>query len=288
MGLYDRDYIRDEPTSGFSLAAQSMVIKILLVTVALYLVNMFVNNALFEYMALRLDIFARPWNIWQTVTYGFAHDPGNLWHIVGNMYMLWLFGRQIETTYGSKEFLRFYLASLVIAGLAWAITNRLVGVPPGASIIGASGAVSAVVILYALKFPKHTFLLYFAIPVKAWMIGVFYVSADAMGFLGHGDENVGYAAHLGGAAFAFAYAKLGWNLGSVPPFAWIGGMKLPKLGRKAKLRIHQPDEPAEPTALGEEVDRILEKISRQGESSLTSEERRTLSEASRRYQRRRG
>lgn len=297
MGLYDRDYIRDEQPSGVSLANLPMVTKILLLTVGLYLVNMFTNNALFEFMALRLDVFTRPWNVWQFVTYGFAHSPVDLAHIVVNMFMFWMFGRMVEEALGAKEFLRFYLLAIVAGGVAWAITDQIAGADPRSVLIGASAGVAGVIILFALKFPHQELRLMFLFPIKAWLLGVIFIAGDVgrlimdtFGQQGPQDgPQIAFMAHLGGAATALAYAKLNWNLGRVPPFSWIGsGVSMPKLGRKPKLRIHEPDEAIEPAAMGEEVDRILEKISQQGESSLTSEERRTLSQASKRYQRRRG
>ncbi|MEZ6069058.1 MAG: rhomboid family intramembrane serine protease [Pirellulales bacterium] len=292
MGLYDRDYFKDDQPSGVSLATQPMVVKIVLANVALYVVNMFTSDWLFDAMALRLDVFTRPWNIWQLLSYGFAHDPNDLMHIVVNMFMLWMFGRIVEQVYGGREFLRFYLLSIIVGGTAWAITDKLAGAPPNTALIGASAGVAGVIILFTLRFPQQEVRLMFLFPIKAWVFGVLFVAGDAFGFFGHQSAGPGpqvaYMAHLGGAATALAYAKLGWNLGLVPPFSWIGGgVSLPKFGRQPKLRIHDPDEADEPRAMGEEVDRILQKITEQGESSLTNEERRTLTEASRRYQRRR-
>ena len=82
-----------------------------------------------------------------------------------------------------------------------------------------------------------------------------------------------------GGFVAFLYFRFGWNLGRITPSRW------PRLRRPTKLRLHDPE--AEERQLARQVDAILEKISRDGESSLTKQERRTLEQASRRYQRRR-
>jgi hypothetical protein len=96
-----------------------------------------------------------------------------------------------------------------------------------------------------------------------------------------GENNVAYTAHLAGAAFAFLYYRQRWNFGRLTS-------KFPSralLRRKPRLKVHEPSE-REETPLQERVDAILEKIHREGEASLTREERRTLEDASRRYQRR--
>ena len=97
------------------------------------------------------------------------------------------------------------------------------------------------------------------------------------------DQHIAYTAHLGGAAFALAYFNLHWNFGRLfqSAAAWLKGRSRPS------LKVFKPeDEPDAPVA-DEEVDRILEKIHREGENSLTRKERRILENASREYQRRR-
>ena len=208
-------------------------------TIGLYLVNMFTNNALFEFMALRLDVFTRPWNVWQFVTYGFTHSPSNLSHIVVNMFMFWVFGRMVEEALGATEFLRFYLLAIVLGGAAWAITDKIAGADPRSILIGASAGVAGVIILFALKFPHQELRLYFLFPIKAWVLGVIFIAGDIgrliMETFGQpgtqSGPQVAFMAHLGGAATALAYVKLGWNLGRVPPFSWMGGgVSMPKLG----------------------------------------------------------
>ena len=160
-------------------------------------------------------------------------------------------------------------------------------------MLGASGAVATIVILFALNFPRATILMFFVIPMPAWVLGVLFVAGDMLGFFGiqtsREARNVAYVIHLTGAAYAFLYFQSDWNLGRLGRF-----VALPKLFGRPKLRVHEPDEEedeerfdAPPANLSVEVDRILEKISREGETSLTRKERQTLEEASRQYQRRR-
>jgi hypothetical protein len=196
---------------------------------------------------------------------------------------LWFLGRDIEWTYGKWEFLRLYLVLLAVGSLVWAIGNRLQGVEQSGPLIGASGAVAGIVILYALHFPRRTLLLFFVLPVPAWLVGVLVVVSDLMGATGRQGTNIAYTVHLAGAAFAFLYYQLGWNFGRL----LSGRFSVPKFKSRPKLRVHRPEDGDE-SDLSQEVDRILEKIHRQGEASLSRKERRILEDASRQYQRRRG
>jgi hypothetical protein len=128
----------------------------------------------------------------------------------------------------------------------------------------------------------------FVIPMPAWVLGVLMVLADMLGGIGAtAGQNIAYEVHLAGAAFAFLYYRQRWNFGRLLP----GRLSWPWLRSRPSLRIHQPgaDKPdSESENREQEVDRILEKIHREGEGSLTRKERRTLETASREYQKRRG
>jgi hypothetical protein len=110
------------------------------------------------------------------------------------------------------------------------------------------------------------------------MLGAFVVILDMLGAAGRaGAGNVAYSVHLAGAAFALIYFQQRWNFTRLTDRAtgWLRSLRRPK------FRIHRP--PETPNGLNEEVDRILEKIHREGEASLTAKERRTLETASREY-----
>lgn len=293
MGIYDRDYYREQ-RPGFSLRGpRTIVVTLILINVAVFLADGLLTpvgqgenlGQINRVLAVKVGSLANPFCWWQFLTYGFAHSSApDYWHILGNMLALFFLGRDIEARYGSKEFLRLYLVLLVVASVVWAVTAKLRGAPDAASAVGASGAVVGVVVLYALNFPRRTLLLFFVLPVPAWLAGALLVVVDAIGALNPGSSNIAFTAHLGGAAFAFLYYQFGWNFGRLTggwlSFAW--------LRPRPNLRVHDPDhEERRERELREEVDRILEKIHREGEASLTRKERRTLESASRRYQKKR-
>jgi len=296
MGIYDRDYYRDEHR-GFSWGGpRTIVSSLLLLNVLIYLANGLltppsgqpgdlgqISNAL-AFTADSLSL-THPWLWLRLLTYGFVHAPPPQYtHLIFNMLALWFLGRDVESLYGRGEFLRLYLVLLLAGALFWGIAAKLQGID-GGTLLGASGAITGVVVLYALNFPRRMLLLFFVIPVPAWVVGVLLVGFDLYGAIALRQEShVAYTVHLAGAALAFLYFQFRWNFGRMTGNGrWL---RLDRLKPRPRLRVHDP-EPEEESDLNEEVDRILEKIHREGETSLTRKERRTLETASRQYQKRR-
>jgi membrane associated rhomboid family serine protease len=284
MGLYDRDYVRDQPRGFFLGGDRSMVTNLILINVGVFLADSLFDQAISERLSVQSDLFHNPWNAWQLLTCGFVHAPW-IMHVGINMFELWLFGRDIEAIYGKREFLRLYLSLIVLSALAWVVSENLFVRPANpVPMLGASGAVSGVLVLFALHFPRRLIYIWGVLPVPAWLLCLLFLIQNLVGFdqmMAGDDAHIAYATHLAGAALAFIYYSTGWNLGRLLPrrLSWT------MLQRRPKLRMHEP--PQYEDDLGRQVDRILEKITREGEASLTQEERHTLEEASRRYQQRR-
>jgi len=290
VGIYDRDYYR-RPQPGLSLRMpQSMVITLIIINAALYLIDGLLfqhTHDLTRILELSSDTLWRPWMWWQFVTYGFVHDPTSIMHIIMNMAGLFFLGRYVEQLYGSKEFLRIYLVMIILGSLCFAlgsfVTSTITHQENNFHLLGASGAVSGVTILFVLNYPNVTLMLIpIPIPIKAWVIGVLLVVFNFIGAVTPESGNVAYGVHIVGIIFAFLYFQYRWNLGRF--FRNI--FHKPKFLFRPKFRIHKPDEESEEPDLNAEVDRILEKISREGEGSLSRKERRTLETASRQYQNR--
>jgi membrane associated rhomboid family serine protease len=283
MGIYDRDYQRDgyeDRQPGFYLGPpRMMTTNIIVITVALYALQLMVGPWYENTFALHADWFRRPWTAYQLLTYGFLHASNDLWHIVLNMLGLFFFGREVEMRYGRREYLLFYLVGIVFAGLVWTIAE----IPDGSRSIsiGASGGVTAVVILFAFNFPFRTVLFMFFLPMPMWVAAVIFVGLDAYGAVNR-SGGVAFSAHLGGALFAFLYYKWGGRLERLFP----DGFALPRLRPRPKLRVHDPGV-EEDVSTDSRVDEILKKIQEHGQDSLTPAERQILEEASREYQKRR-
>jgi hypothetical protein len=211
---------------------------------------------------------------------------------LANMFVLFMFGREIEQRYGSREFLRFYLATLLTASIVWCLATKLTtSADMPKMMLGASGAIAGVVVLFTFNFPRATILLFFVFPMPMWVVGVGVVLMDIWGAMGGiQGSNVAYIAHVAGAAFGLVYYLQNWNLTrwSGGLFTWPGsllGRARSLFRRKPQLRVHTPEEEPPHPDFSVELDRILEKIYREGEASLTPRERQTLERASREYQR---
>lgn len=289
MGLSDRDYAR-EPESGFRLnLPQSAVGLLILANVAIYVVDVLLDGRISDRLALSYDLFERPWNCWQLVTSAFLHSPNSIWHILGNMFFLWLFGKDVEQLYGRAEFLRIYFVSAIVAGLAWVASQTWLQPIPSYSMIGASGAVTCVWVLYALNYPNRMIMLWGLFPMPMWLFGILHIFPDIQGFLqslNGTPSRTAFEAHLGGALLALAYQRLGWNIGRWLPRGVAMSVSRMKPTMRPKLKIHQPAGDA-PVNLDAEVDRLLDKINATGFDSLTAAEKATLEKASTRYQKRR-
>lgn len=142
---------------------------------------------------------------YQIFTHMFTH--ANFGHIFFNMLNLWMFGRVLESVWGPKKFLTFYL----VCGVGAAITHLAVQYFTGgySYAVGASGAVMGVMAGFAYIFPNTELWLYFSIPVKAKWIILAMVAFDLFGGLG-GTDGIAHWAHLGGAATGFGLVFY-WN-----------------------------------------------------------------------------
>jgi membrane associated rhomboid family serine protease len=294
MGFADRGYYRSESPSFME--EWTGVLTIIVANVAVWVANLLGANEfpLSRFLALEGDLPNHLLKAWELVSYGFVHDSQNPWHLVYNMLALWFFGREVEAIMGRAEFLRFYFTAIVIAGLAWLVSVQI-GSPlfaPRMFLVGASGAVMAVLAVFIWYFPRQTVLLWGVLPVPAWALGVLYFVSDLQGAASGGGQ-VANVAHLAGAIFGGLYAWQGWNLGLFTD--------LRERFRRSRMRVVRPEDEAPggraadarsqsalDAELQEAVDRILEKISRSGEGSLTNDERDTLTRASRRLKERSG
>ena len=276
MGYEDRDYYREEGGQtgfpGFRFSKQSIIFSLIVINVVIFLLDAFTprlengEHMLGELMALNTD---RLWAIWTFLTYGFAHAPldsqTSVFHVGFNMLTLFLLGQSVEQRLGGPEFLKFYLVAIVVSGIGWVLTQLAFG---GGSIVGASGAVSAVVIYFVFMAPNARLLFFGIIPTPAWVVGVLFLFMNLS--TAFRMSSVAWQAHLVGGAFGMLYYKLGWNFSSV---------KMPDV-KRSKIKIHQPDGGGPDDKLQREADRILEKISQQGESSLTRRELKILNKYS--------
>ena len=303
------NYYRPRGFGGFSLFPP-VIKKLLIINGVLFFLLTLLNNLSFNglpgwyiinrWFALNplggVDAAGQSYNFqfWQLITYQFMH--GGFGHILFNMFALWMFGIEIENMWGAKKFFTFYLLCGVAAGLFHLFLSPLFGLP-SAVTIGASGSIYGVMIAFALFFPDRPIYLYFFIPIKAKYLITFLVLMEIM-LVDSAGSSIAHLAHLGGALAAFIFIMfdkdssislkriLNWNFylsSRHNPFSNLQNpfKKEDKNVEKAKFyEISNDAKDKEKEVTQEQIDKILDKISKSGYQNLTSKEKKILFEAS--------
>lgn len=181
------------------------VVKIALVSVVIFLLQMLTGNSYQQLFALNPLLIISRGFVWQFVTYLFLHV--NPMHLLINMYLLVMFGMQVEEAMGSGRMWFYFFfcgigAGLIIFGVA--LLQFLNG-GVLSSTIGASGAVFGILIAFAFYYPDARILLFFIIPVKSKYLVFFYVAFEVYYFMSGTGGNISYSGHLGGIIFALVY-----------------------------------------------------------------------------------
>jgi len=192
--MYGRNQYRGGGVPGLT----PMVKRIMIACGVVWLAQQF-SPGLTDSCAVRNSDFFEQGYIWQPFTYMWLHDPHSMMHIFFNMFALWMFGGQLEQTWGSRKFLRFYIICGVGAGLIILTWNGLTPGNYAVPTLGASGAVYGVLLAFSLTWPDRTIMLLFPpIPMKAiWFIPVMFGLQAAFG-----GGNISHAGHLGGVLVA--------------------------------------------------------------------------------------
>jgi membrane associated rhomboid family serine protease len=254
------------------------------------------------YSALALDPGRFPATWWTVVTYMFVHAW--LAHLAFNMFTLWMFGPRLEHEWGTRTFVWFYLW----CGLGGAIAHLVFA--QHSSVVGASGAISGVLVAYALRWPDEEVYLFGVIPMRSrWLIAAM-LAMNIIFALSPGSR-IDWTAHLGGMAFGWIFLRL-YSMGGINRVrGWVSAVPdesedMPRAvprGRppmrdraggvdevvaRSNAIILRESKPVQqvprqetPKEYAAKVNRVLDKISQLGIESLTRDERRLLEEMSR-------
>jgi membrane associated rhomboid family serine protease len=280
---------------------------LLAVNVGIYFLQLTLFGSETVYSALGLSAGALASGWWTPFTYMFVH--AGLWHLAFNMLALWMFGPRVEQSWSTRGFAYFY----IWCGLGGAVAHLLL--QRDAGLIGASAAVSGVMLAYALRWPDEEVYLFGVIPMKTrWLVVWMVVINLAMGVASSpGGSGIGWFSHLGGLAFGWIYLRMS-SFGGLDNFRrWVSPIPdepedafraVPKVRPRNRQRSNrgEADEAvAKSNAIvarpvrsaivprvedanqrsAEQLNLVLDKISKHGIESLTSEEVRLLEEASR-------
>lgn len=241
-------------------------------------------------------------NWWTAFTYMFLH--AGLWHLAMNMYTLWLFGPRLEHLWGSRSFALFYVWCAIGGAVFHAFLGGL------APMVGASAAIFGVMLAYAMHWPRDEIYLFGVLPMRVATLVVMLAVVNLVLGYTSGNAGVAYFAHLGGFAFGFLYLKKPQHVSidqlrqRVSPAPDVGDDMTPRAAPRPSQRTRNRDEvdeivaqskaavarrparvapdkkPVPRDARAEELNRVLDKISKQGLGSLTPSERAVLDEMS--------
>jgi membrane associated rhomboid family serine protease len=232
---------------------------------------------------------------WALLTYFFLHD--DFFHILFNMLFLYWFGSLVHEYLGNKRLINIYVLGGFVGGLMYMIAYNLIPyfkpLIENSLMLGASGAAFAVVVAAATLLPDYTFLLLFLGPVRIKYIALFYIVISVASSTGANAG--GNIAHLGGALIGFIYIKqlrkgldLGSPIASVLDFIRSLFVEVPPTPQMKVTHRSYTNAGYKPTQIyknedlpGEdEVDELLDKISKSGYESLTKDEKLKLFKAS--------
>jgi membrane associated rhomboid family serine protease len=254
------------------------------------------------YSALALDPARMPGSWWTVVTYMFVHAW--LAHLAFNMFTLWMFAPRLEQEWGTRPFVLFYLW----CGVGGAIAHLIFA--QHSAVIGASGAISGVLVAYAIRWPDEEVYLFGVIPMKSRWLILAMLGMNTI-FALSPNSRIDWTAHVGGMAFGWIFLKL-YSAGGISRVkGWVSAVPdepedMPRAVprgrqptrdrssgvdevvarsnalalRESKPIQHVPRQET-PKEYAAKVNRVLDKISQQGIASLTRDERRILEEMSR-------
>ncbi|MDQ1272440.1 MAG: hypothetical protein QG591_1070 [Planctomycetota bacterium] len=206
------------------------------------------------------DAIGHLW-LWQFFTYMFLHSTTDPWHLIFNILGLWMFGSEVERILGVRRFLTLYFTAGIFAGICCCVFT------PWTPILGASGAIFAIEVAFAMYFPNTTVIFYF-FPVKAKYLVMIFAGITIFNCVVPKGGNVAHFAHLGGLVYGFLFVRYSYRVADL----------------LTKWQIHQQEkELMKDHELRAKVDEILDKVNRDGLRNLTWRERSFLKNASKKY-----
>lgn len=199
------------------------VLALILANVAVYVVEIILIRAGFG-ETLRNYLFLTPaavlgrGMVWQTVSYGFFHDPVSPMHLLFNMLMLWPFGTQMESWWGRRRILVAYFVFLFSGGLLTVLFGGLCLLPPLSGLLssfpyvphlGASGAVLGLMVSWGLVNANRTVEMVFLGRMKGKTVVLIFIGVQLLSALSFSPESA--TAHFGGIAGAFVLGMGLWK-----------------------------------------------------------------------------
>lgn len=281
MGLSDREYYSEDEYgrgAGFgSRGPMSFIAKLIIFTSVCFVVTT-IAPPLAEMLRLSKDTVLSG-EVWRVLTWGFTapRDQSGfsiIWFAF-QMYILWFVARMVTPLIGNKEFVWLYIACILAGAAAWIVFPIN---PANALIDGVGIAPEAMFVWAAMRFPHQKILLFGIVPVPFWLLAALVVAYEVWtSVLVASTGTFSASPMLAGIALAASHQYFGWRFTRFRE-------SLAALKPKPKLKVYSPEEaPSAEDELSSRVDEVLAKISREGEASLTSKERKILKQASKQF-----
>ncbi|MDD4858265.1 MAG: rhomboid family intramembrane serine protease [Candidatus Krumholzibacteria bacterium] len=192
---------RNSSNLVIGLLTGSVVNQIILINAIIYVLELFLAHTSFvDFFGLTPHVVVSKGYVWQLITYMFLH--GSPWHLLLNMFIIWMFGTPLEGVWGSNRFLNYY----IVCGLGGAVLSFLFSF--NTTVIGASGAGYGILLAYAILFPDSEIYVWGIFPVRARTLVIFMVVIEFASGISGGD-GIAHFAHLGGMAAGFVYLNSG-------------------------------------------------------------------------------
>lgn len=245
---------------------------------AVFLVQHLFGNIFTDWFGLNGTVVLKNFAIWQFVTYMFLH--GGFFHIFFNMFVLWIFGCEVERYWGTRAFITYYFITGIGAGVIGFIAYFATNVP----MIGASGAIYGVILAFALMFPERviTLLLFFVLPIsmKAKYFAMMLAGISVFSSVFGATDGVAHFAHLGGMLVGYLYLKSDWRKQSFFNLLKSKVKKPPRMEvYRSENKNYRPEKKRD-LDLQKQVDLILDKINEVGYEKLSRAEKEILKRAS--------
>ena len=224
------------------------------------------KNILFQLFGLVPRAVLQEYRLWQTFTYLFLH--GGWIHILFNMLVLWMFGKDLEMDWGKNEFLIFYFVCGIGSGLITVLAN----INSPIVIVGASGSIYGVLVAYGFTYPNRTVYLYGVFPLKVKYVVLGFGVIAFVASLSITQSKVSHITHLAGMIIGIIYILFNFRWKNIR--LWYTKIRLRSI--QDKQNSHEGEE----THIKMQVDKILDKLNDQGWESLTSQEEEFLTRAS--------
>jgi membrane associated rhomboid family serine protease len=200
-------YYRYRFSFGYGLTP---VIKNLMITmVSVYLLQKMAQLSLTEiydyflirYFALVPILIWKKYFLWQLVTYIFLH--GGVFHLLFNLLALWMFGGELESSWGSRKFLRYFFFCGIGAGICTVLFTPYMyqNIP----VIGASGAIYGILLAFGWLFPNRLIYVYFLFPIPAKYFVIIFGLIEFFSSMEGPGSGVSHLTHLGGLLFGLLY-----------------------------------------------------------------------------------